>query len=537
MRRIGVSLATLAVLGCSGMPGVKLSRRAASSTEAPALGAEALASQPDKPQDGRLTPVSFEQEPAHAAESAAAARESDPRIAPPAPDGYLIPPADALQLDSVIASVYASYPYLHAALYERGVAQGYQLAAAGNFDTKLKASSESGPTGYYQTYRQMLGIAQPMYNGGEVFAGYRIGRGDFQPWYQERQTNDGGEFKAGLAVPLGRNRTIDGRRAELWRSTYGVQQAEPDIQAQLIGFVQEASYSYWDWVAAGRDYRIARRLLGLAEDRTERIESQVEAGFIDPPQLTDNLRLVAERKAKLASATMKLQSKAVKLSMYLRDAAGDPLVPKPSQLNDFPEPQEIDRGRLEFDAQLALTSRPELKALDLTRRMYEVDYAEAHNDLRPQIDGVLAGSQDVGAPTSSKQDKSEFEAEASIFVDVALQRRKGQGKMRVAEGKLAQLAAKRRMIEDKIVADVQTAYIAMSATYEQYLQAREAVRLAEDLAVRERQNFEAGASDLLTVTLREQYAVESALKEVEALLEYYLAQADYRAALARDQAP
>ncbi len=126
--------------------------------------------------------------------------------------------------------MYASYPYLHAALYERDVAQGYQLAAAGSFDTKLKAASENGPTGYYQTYRQMIGLVQPTYNGGEIFGGYRIGRGDYQPWYQERQTNDGGEFKAGVAVPLGRNRTIDARRAELWRSTFEIQRVEPDIQ-------------------------------------------------------------------------------------------------------------------------------------------------------------------------------------------------------------------------------------------------------------------------------------------------------------------
>ncbi len=58
--------------------------------------------------------------------------------------------------------------------------------------------------------------------------------------------------------------------------------AEPEIQAQLIGFVQEASYSYWDWVAAGEYHSIATRILALAEDRTSRIEAQVKAGLIDP---------------------------------------------------------------------------------------------------------------------------------------------------------------------------------------------------------------------------------------------------------------
>ncbi|MEZ6144609.1 MAG: hypothetical protein R3B91_04090 [Planctomycetaceae bacterium] len=171
---------------------------------------------------------------------------------------------EAVLLEHVIASVYQSYPLLESALYSRTIAAGEQLAASGAFDLKLKAASENGPTGFYQTYRQSVGLVQPIYHGGEAFAGYRIGRGDFQPWYLERQTNGSGEFKAGLAVPLARNRDIDSRRADLWRSNYGRQLVEPDIQAQLIGFVQEASYIYWTWVAAGENVRIADRVLQLA---------------------------------------------------------------------------------------------------------------------------------------------------------------------------------------------------------------------------------------------------------------------------------
>ncbi|MEZ6054099.1 MAG: TolC family protein [Planctomycetaceae bacterium] len=225
---------------------------------------------------------------------------------------------EAVLLEHVIASVYQSYPLLESALYSRTIAAGEQLAASGAFDLKLKAASENGPTGFYQTYRQSVGLVQPIYHGGEAFAGYRIGRGDFQPWYLERQTNGSGEFKAGLAVPLARNRDIDSRRADLWRSNYGRQLVEPDIQAQLIGFVQEASYIYWTWVAAGENVRIADRVLQLAEDRSERISRQVEEGLLDPPELTDNLRLVAERRGKLADAERKFQQTAIAVALLSR---------------------------------------------------------------------------------------------------------------------------------------------------------------------------------------------------------------------------
>lgn len=442
---------------------------------------------------------------------------------------------EGVAFDEVLASVYSSYPLLQAALYNRNIALGQQIGASGAFDTKLKGASENGPQGFYENYRQSLGIVQPTYWGGEVFAGYRIGRGDFQPWYLERQTNDAGEFKAGVQVPLARNRNIDARRAELWKSGYERSMAEPDIQAQLIGYVQDASYSYWDWVAAGEYHQIAKRVLLLAEERTTRIESQVTAGLLDPPELTDNLRLVAIRKAKAADTRRKMEQTAAKLSVYLRDGSGKPVVATEEQLPGFPEPSQVDDLQLGQDIQTALANRPELRMLDLLRQQTQIDYSEATNQLQPELNAVVWGSQDIGEPTSSKRDKSPYESEASVYLDVPMQRRKARGKMTELQGKLAQLSAKRRITADKIGVDVQMAHAALKSAWDQVVSSQESLKHAEDLAARERRNQEAGASDLLKVTLREQYAVESAEKYVDALKLYFESRADYRAAMALDQ--
>lgn len=507
-----------------------------------------LSARPDVPTVHGVARVAFEepaaaspptQPPADANRNLPAA-DREPFVAPPLPDAdiFVAEPgqgASQLTLDAVIHSVYESYPLLQAALYLRNIAQGETIAAQGAFDLKLKGSSENGPNGYYQTYRQNIGVAQPLYGGGEVFAGYRIGRGDFQPWYLERQTNDGGEFKAGIGVPLLQNVDIDPRRAALWQAQYGRYLAEPDIQAQLIDFVRAASYAYWEWVAAGENYRIAEYVLNLAVDRTGRIEDQVTAGLIDPPELTDNLRLVAERRAKLAEATRKLDQCAVKLSLYRRDAQGRPQVPSRELLPKFPPPPPLSSNSLEGEIAVALEQRPELKALDWQRRQLEVEYAQADNQTLPNLDAVVAGSQDVGEPTSKKRDKSQFELEAGLFLDVPIQRRKARGKMTVVEGKLAQLSAKRRLVGDKIAVDVEAARIGLEFALKQVEEATAAVRMAEELASRERRNLELGLSDVLKVTLREQYAAESALKAIDALLVYYQSLADYRAALGMDR--
>ncbi|MFN8710687.1 MAG: TolC family protein [Planctomyces sp.] len=444
------------------------------------------------------------------------------------------PSVSVLTYDEVVGSVYRSYPLLQSALYGRNIALGQQVGASGAFDTKLKGASENGPQGFYQTYRQSIGVVQPTYWGGEVFAGYRVGRGEFQPWYLERQTNDGGEFKAGVLVPLARNREIDARRAELWKSGLGRSLAEPDIQAQLIGFVQEASYGYWDWVAAGEYHEIAERVLALAEDRTSRIEAQVEKGFVDPPELTDNLRLVAIRRAKTADTRRKLEQTAAKLSVYFRNDRGEPLLPSDSMLPGFPDPDEISDD-VDSDIRAALTSRPELRVLSIIQQQLRIDYSEAVNQLQPEVNAVLSGSQDVGEPTSAKRDKSPYEGEASVFLDVPVQRRKARGKMTELQGKIAQVSAKRQITADKIMVDVRMAHAALRSAYLQVQQSLEALRHAEDLAARERQNQEAGVSDLLKVALREQYAVESAEKNVDALRLFFESRADYRAAMGLDQ--
>ena len=458
---------------------------------------------------------------------------AEPNLFPPPPD---LPAAvaEAVTIDHVVTSVYQHYPLLQSAMFQRNIAAGELLEATGAFDLKLKAASENGPTGFYETYRNHVGLVQPLYSGGEAFAGYRIGRGSFEPWYRERQTNAGGEFKAGVAIPLWQDRTIDPRRAELWKASFERQLVEPEIQAQLIGFVQEAAYAYWDWVAAGANLQIADRVLQLADERTERIRQQVEQELLDPPELTDNNRLIAERRAKRADALRKLEVSAVKLSLYLRDPRGNPKIPPPAWLPEFPEPQPVRNEDLPLDIQVALLQRPEIAVIGFVQRQLDIDRAQARNLYLPEVDAVISGSQDMGEPTSKKDDKDQFELEAGLYVEVPLQRRKALGKLQVVDGKLSQLHAVRRMVADRVSANVQSAYAGLAAAYEQYQQAKQAVELAEDLAQRERRNHELGASDLLMVTLREQYAAEAAEKTVEALLLDFRAQADYRASMAQD---
>lgn len=443
--------------------------------------------------------------------------------------------AAGIQLDQVISSVYRAYPSLQAALFQFQRADGAVLSANGEFDTAFKASTENGPVGFYETYRHTIGVSQPIYTGGEFFAGYRLGRGEYQPWYLERQTNEGGEFKVGVALPLLQDLDIDSRRTQLWQAELARQQVNPDVQALLIGFVQTGSDAYWDWVAAGHKLRIYDRVYRLAEQRQQGLERRAEVGDIDPPVVEDNRRLILSREAIVLEARRKFQESAIKLSLYLRDTSGMPLVLGLDDLPEFAEVSPLAASELPADIQFALRSRPELRAMSLMREQLEVEYRQAENTYLPTLDLVMSGSQDVGSPTSPKEDKSPFDLEIGLFGEVPLQRREAEGKLRMIEAKLAELNQKMRMASDTITAEVQAAYAAVIAEYEQIALNREAVAIAENLADIERRKLEVGESDLLSVILREQYAAETAVYEVDALLRYFKARADYRATLGTDR--
>lgn len=479
---------------------------------------------------GEASPVSYQQTEGSTALANLVRPASANPVTQESPSQQLeqIEPRDLL-LDDVVASTIDSYPLILSALLSRDVAQGNYVSAWGAFDTKIKGSTENGPLGYYETYRHGLGATQPIFQGGEAFAGYRVGRGNFQPWYLERQTNEGGEFKAGIIVPLNKDRAIDDRRADLSQARIQIQQAEPQIQAQIIESVRYASYSYWEWVAAARRLEITERILSLAVARQDAIKRRVEINDADPPVLDDNQRMIALREAKVTDAKRKLDQAGYKLSLFYRDEAGTPLL---AERQLAPELNPPEAPEFTFDSSLneGLQFRPEIRALQLDIDFYQVDRNRGANDTQASLNALLAGSQDVGEPTSAKRDKSPAEVDAGLYLDVPLQRRKGLGKMSAAEAKIQATQVKLRLVREKISVEIRNATIAIDAALIKVSQTEQAMLLAEKLADIERRKFELGESDLLAVNLREEYAAESAIYWVDAILEFHLAIADLEAA-------
>lgn len=430
-----------------------------------------------------------------------------------------------LYIEDVILSATESFPAIREVAQLRTIAIGSQISAMGEFDDKLEGFTINQPLGFYENYRHGVALKRPLIMGGTAYTGYQLGDGFFEPWYGERETDEGGEFKFGIDIPLLQNRAIDPRRTAVRLASLDVQRASPELYQQVLTTQFEAAGAYWIWVASAKQYEISLELMELAEQRVDQIQKQIDAGDVAPIVGIDNRRLLASRRAKLIESRQKLDASAIKLSLYFRDDMGRPTRPAfEARPKDFPA---LPTDQINEDAEIrrAITNRPELAILGIIEAQTRAELRLAINQRLPEISFGTEISQDVGGATSSKGDKSETRLEAGLIGNVPIQRRKAIGKAQSLRGKLAQIDAKRQLTTDKIVNDVRQAI----TMYEAALLRLEQARLTKELALETLKAgeiaFTAGDIDILLLNIYEQAYADAGVDVIAAQAELFTAEA------------
>ena len=85
---------------------------------------------------------------------------------------------------------------------------------------------------------------------------------------------------------------------------------------------------------------------------------------------------------------------------------------------------------------------------------------------------------------------------------------------------MTQLTQRERFARDQVEAEVQDAASAVRAAHTRAALLRDEVQVSLDLADAERERFRLGDSNLFTVNLREQAAVDAELRQVSAVSDY-----------------
>jgi outer membrane protein TolC len=471
------------------------------------------------------------------------AKAEEPKAGPNPPASSSAPPAilgtpasvgGPLELGEVLTAVERHYPLLRAVEQERAIAGGRLLSSLGVFDLNLTAGADGG-AGTYDNFRSSAGVSQGLMAGGAgVFANYRTGTGDFPTYSLDRKTADGGEFRAGVSMPLLRDRAIDRPRAGVRQARLDVQIAEPTIARQRLDFTRAAARTYWNWVAAGQRLRVAETLLTLAADRDEQLKGKVEGNVTAKIERTDNQQNIALRNGLLVQAQRAFQQATIELSLFLRNDTGSPTLAGPNRLPAFPDVQPADPLAFDGYLQLAMVNRPEPQRLRLQQEKAAVDLQLAGNQTLPGLNATVSVGQDVGYGKSSLSGPNELDRTtlaAGLAFTLPVQRRDARGRITQAQAQLVQLAAQQQQAEDVIRAEVQDAFSAVERAAEFHKQANARVKLAQQVAEAERALLDAGRSDILRVTLREQAAFEAELTVIGARQDYFRALADLNAAV------
>ena len=441
---------------------------------------------------------------------------------------------DPLRLSDVIASVYSAFPEIQAARLQRQVAAGEVTSAWGAYDTKLQGYTLNEPTGFYRNFRHGIGVARQTWWGGYAAAGYRVGRGDFQPWYKERETNEGGEFKLAFAQPLLAGRAIDPQRVALFQASLGRQAADPQVQQAILDSSHEATAAFWKWVAAGLSLDAQQELLNLALQRGRQLETGVRETLFAEVELVLNNQLIAERTAKAFEMQQKYVEAAVKLSLFLRDENGQPIVPNYDWIPlHFPQVQPVGGRDFATDFTNAQARLPEPVLLRLEMRSVQLDNQLACNELLPRIDAIAEASQDVGLRASSSNDKGQFELLVGVQGEVPLQLRKARGKIVSTNAKLAQLNQKYQFVQNKIAANLKASYSALVAAEQMIKQSEQGLQLAVDTLARFQYGFNQGFGkvDLIYINILETKLTETELKLIDAQTRWFIALGDMQTAL------
>lgn len=426
-----------------------------------------------------------------------------------------------VSLGEVIRQVESNHPKITGATVERRVAEAKLLEKQGAFDPVFSTSSEflrynsTSTPGKAAFAFQNQGMAEwTTRSGMKFFAGARSNQGRVKSPLSS--TGTVGEFFAGVAMPLLRDRNVNAKAIAEQQSAIGINIAETGVVATRFEVVRAASESYWEWVAAKQKLGVNENIYEIARTRAGQIAARVASGDLPPIDSTEAALEVQRRMGNVVKARRDLQKAGLKLGLYLWKSNGEPdEVPPPERAPDkFPQPNPLPDFVLKEGLERALNENPELQRLELEQKQTALDERLARNNRRPRVDLYLAPGQDTGFNSVG----TTFKFGAAI--ELPLRTRTADGQIAAARLKIEKNDLQQRLVRQTVTTQVNDAAQAVNAAHDAYLLALQELELSRTLERGERQRFAVGDSTLFLVNQRERATAEAEVKLIDTQVVY-----------------
>jgi cobalt-zinc-cadmium efflux system outer membrane protein len=410
------------------------------------------------------------------------------------------------------------------------VAQEYSLALGSFYDPVLKASYFNQFRGYYINRRSDISLLQrTSLWGTQLMVGYRKGAGNYALYEGNKETEDQGEVRFGIEIPILRNGFIDTFRGAVQKGEWAEELSKSQERSQKLDLLRQLGVRYWDWFTQGRRLKVAEELLTLSVDRQDKIKIRVDRGDIARIELLEGDRIVLQRKA----ARAQQERNFIKSKLDLEAFISSPVLEGKIKVdaNEIPEysyPNAATLSRFSvLDTREIETNHPESRRQEILLTQAQIDQKVAKNQFLPKLDLSLNVSKDMGTPVKSL---NPAENEAGVTFEFPLPSRAAQARKAQAATVVIRQEAQLDLTRVRIRNQIEEARNTLNLSIERMGIANQELELARELVKMENKRFLNGDSNLITLNIREQNLAEAEIRRFESFSEYRRSLNDFKVA-------
>jgi len=332
------------------------------------------------------------------------------------------------------------------------------------------------------------------------------------------------------------------------------EQSRQQFQFQVVATTQSVINAYWALVGARQQLIVAQESLSLAKELHERNRIQVEVGTIAPLELVSSEANIATNEEAIITAKAAVADAEDVLRGLLNFPPG-PLWQ--AEIRPTTDPV-IDRVQLNLDdaLQSALASRPEIKTQELVVQQSSLNQKYAYNQLKPSLNLQLAyNTSGVGGDVIQRDPNTgeilhvtpggfadalsqvtgfNFTGwSAQLVFSYPLQNRTARATAVISDLDKARTTTALDQLRQSVITEVRTATRKVDTAAKSIDAARIARQFQEKNLDAERKKYENGLSTSFQITTIQQNVTAAKSNEVNTVITYRTALADYYRAIGK----
>jgi len=434
-----------------------------------------------------------------------------------------------INFEEYIKNVKDYHPDVLTAELEKQIASSKRLETQGQFDPSIgsrnsynRYNSSSSPGDDQNAFFSDTSFDILTRQGAKFGLGAKYAQGDVKTPFSP--TGELGEYYLKLQIPLIRDFINNSANIKEKSAKLNEVIADFILFRTKLRILENSSNAYWDWFASKKILDVETDLQELITQQVSFVEAQAELGNLPLIAVIEAKRELQSRIGRVNVATRSLQNSAINLSKFLWNSEGAPLgIPAENQLPQaFQQPYKITTEDIESAKIASLKSRPEFKALGLSREISTLEKKLAKNQMLPRLDayvnqGYEAGENSIGPTT-----------ELGLNLLLPLRVRTAKGQMQQADLKIKQINIQEKQLLQNVFMEIEDAASQLNTAYDRYLATFNEYKLSKELEDAEKIIFEQGDSTLFVVIRRQRDRVTANTEMIRALSEYYKALAKYQ---------